>query len=260
MGRNKPGPRHLFIPDTQVKPGVNTDHIVWAARYAAVKQPDTIVLAGDWYDMPSLSIYDEGKRAMEGRRYEDDIEAGNLALYEFDRILKKHAPRSYSPRKLVTLGNHEQRIESFIERNPKMAEKISLNDLAFKEQGWTPYPFLQPVEVDGITYMHYCPLNARGHVSASKYGAPSALAQARRMMRSTVCGHRQGLDVDVVATPGRNVRGVIAGSFYSHQEEYLTRAGTTYWRGILVFNDIRPKTGEFDICEVSMPYLERRFG
>ncbi len=252
--------RHLFIPDTQVKPGVPTDHIAWAARYAAVKRPDAIVLAGDHYDMPSLSTYDEGTLSAEGRRVQDDIAAGTAALELFGRELKRHAPRSYRPRKYVTLGNHEERIRRAIESNPKLDGTLSMNDLAFQRLGWIVAPFLKPLCVDGLTYVHYCPLNAQGRVGASRFGAPSARIQAQRMMRTTICGHRQGLDTAILHTPGRSVRGVIAGSFYQHEEKYLTPIGETYWRGILVFNDVRPKTGEFDLCEVSLDFLRRRFG
>lgn len=243
-----------------MRPGVPTDHIEWAAKYAAVKRPDVIVIAGDWYDMPSLSSYDEGRLSSEGRRVSDDLDAGREALLRFETALRRHSSRSYRPRKYVTLGNHEERIVRAVDANAKLEGTISLSDLAFKEMGWCVTPFLRPVTVDGVTYIHYCPLNAQGRVSASRYGAPSALAQARRMMRSTVCGHRQGLDVATVHTPGRTVRGVIAGSFYRHEERYLTPCGETYWRGVLVFNDVQPKTGEFDVCEVSIDYLERRFG
>lgn len=237
-----------------------TDHIAWAARYAADKRPQTIVQGGDFFDFPSLSEWDRGKMSAEGRRYVDDVEAGNAALKLFDRELKKHAPRSYSPRKVVTLGNHEDRISRAVEGDARLEGKVSFNDLAFKEYGWQVVPFLKPILLDGVTYLHYCPLNAQGRVSAGKYGAPSALAQARRMMRSTVCGHKQGLDTAIVHTPGRTVRGVIAGSFYQHSEKYLTEVGDTYWRGVVVLNDVQPASGEFDICEVSLDFLRRRYG
>lgn len=252
------GPRILFLPDTQVRPDVPTDHIAWAARYAADKRPDAITLAGDWYDFPSLSQWDEGKMAAEGRRYEDDVRAGTDALALFDHELRKHAPRSYRPRKLVTLGNHEDRLTRAVEASPKLEGKLSLNDLAFKEYGFVVSPFLQPVACFGVTFVHYCPLNAQGRVGPGRFGAPSALAQARRMMQSTVCGHRQGLDVATVETPGKRIRGVIAGSFYQHAEGYLGPMGNSHWQGILVLNDIQG--GDFDLCEVSLSYLGRKYG
>jgi hypothetical protein len=37
--------RILYIPDTQVKPDSNTDHLRWAGEYAADKKPDIIIHA-----------------------------------------------------------------------------------------------------------------------------------------------------------------------------------------------------------------------
>lgn len=225
-----------------------------------MKLPDVIVQAGDWYDMPSLSSYDRGKKSSHGRTVKDDIQAGDSALELFERELKKHAPRSYKPRKVFVTGNHEDRIPRHVEEYPWLDGSIGIDHLAFGKHGWETVPFLRPIEIHGVTYFHYCPIDSNGRVSSPRHGAPSALAQARRMMRSCVAGHRQGLDTAVIHTPGRTVRGVIAGSFYQHSEAYMTRMGDTYWRGILVFNDLRPNTGEFDICEVSLDYLRRRCG
>lgn len=258
MKKRQVGPRILFVPDTQIKPDVPTDQIVWAARYVAQKKPDAIVLAGDWYDFPSLSMWDEGKMAAEGRRYEEDVKAGSDALALFDRELRKHAPRSYKPRKIVTLGNHEDRLTRAVEASPKLEGKLSLNDLAFKQYGFSVFPFLQPVACFGVTFVHYCPLNAQGRVGPGRFGAPSALAMARRMMTSTVAGHRQGLDVATVEIPGKRIRGVIAGSFYQHSEGYLGPMGNDHWQGLLMLNDIQ--SGDFDLTEISLAYLRRRFG
>lgn len=258
--KREQGPRHLVIPDLQVKPDVRIDHLTWLARYVAEKRPEVIVQVGDWADMPSLSSWDRGKRSAEGRRYQDDVNSVNESLYAFESELARRCKRAYKPRKVITRGNHEDRIRRAVEDDARLEGKVSENDLEFKENGWVVYPFLRPVTIHGVTYLHYCPLNAQGRVSNGKHGAPSALAQARRMMRSTVCGHRQGLDVAIVHTPGRTIRSVIAGSFYLHDEEYLTPVGETYWRGVLMLNDVQEKTGEFDVCEVSMAWLERKYG
>lgn len=261
MKRKRPvGPRHMYIPDTQVKPDVPTDHIQWAARYAATKLPARIIIGGDWADMPSLSSYDRGKRSAEGRRVLEDIDAANAALDLFEKELRRHAPRSYRPLKYVTLGNHEERIERAVEEDARMEGILSMDSLNFKEHGWQVVPFLKPIELDSIVYSHYFPLNATGRVSNSKNGCPSALAQVRRVMKSCVAGHRQGLDYALHHTPYATHRGIIAGSFYQHEEKYLTAMGTNYWRGILIFNDVDVKTGEFSLMEIDMKYLERRFG
>src|SRR3989337_786524 len=90
MSRNKSvsKTKHFFIPDCQVKPSVNTDHIESAGNYAAHKQPNVIIFGGDFYDMESLSSYDKGTKRAEGRTYQKDIIAGNKALTRFFKPIK----------------------------------------------------------------------------------------------------------------------------------------------------------------------------
>lgn len=99
----------VMIPDTQVKPGVPTEHLEWAGRYIVDTfkghSDCTVVHIGDAADMPSLSSYDKGKKAMEGRRYSEDIQAANGGFRLTDRPIAK--AKGWKPRKLITLGNHE---------------------------------------------------------------------------------------------------------------------------------------------------------
>ena len=68
--------RHLVISDTQVKgSSASYDYLECAGHYAAEKKPDVIIHIGDHFDMESLSSYDKGTGAFEGRRYKNDIEA-----------------------------------------------------------------------------------------------------------------------------------------------------------------------------------------
>lgn len=257
--RHLVGPKHMVIPDTQCKPGVDMDHMAWAGRYAADRRPDVIVHLGDHYDMASLSSYDRGKRQMEGRRYEDDIAAGRRGLELFEKNLRRYAPRGYRPRKVVTLGNHENRIQTAIDDNAQLEGKLSMNDLAFKEFGWEVVPFLTPIRIHGIVYCHFFPIGPKGRVTNAKHGAPSAEAQCRRMMATCTAGHRQGLDCAIVHTPGATYRGMIAGSFYRHTEPYLSPMGQNVWHGVLIKHDIDVKTGFYNLMEVDMRFLERRF-
>ena len=72
--------KHLIIPDTQVKRGVDLSYLEWIGKYIVDKKPDVIVQIGDFADMPSLSSYDVGKKSFEGRRYKDDIEAAREGM------------------------------------------------------------------------------------------------------------------------------------------------------------------------------------
>lgn len=148
---------HLVIPDTQSKAGVPNQHLHWIGRYIMDRRPDVVIHLGDHWDMPSLSEYDKGKKQFEGRRYEQDIQAGNddfaiLTKYldQYNARQRKNKKSLYKPKLIFLLGNHEDRIDRAIENNAVLDGVIGYNDLNTK--GWEVHDFLEPVWVDGIAY------------------------------------------------------------------------------------------------------------
>lgn len=240
------------VPDPQCKPGVRLDHLTWASRYFADKGVDVVVNLGDHWDMPSLSSYDRGKRAAEGRRVEHDIAAGNEGLALLTEYLTP------AVRKILLRGNHEQRLERFTEDHPELHGQVGYHLFNDRELGWEVYDFLDPVTVAGVTFCHYFPRSSDGNVTQTKRGAPSAMAQLKREMRSCIAGHKQGLDLAVHTNGRRMLRSVIAGSYYQHDESYLSPQGNAHWRGILMLTEV--KNGNFNLCEVSLGYLKRKYG
>lgn len=107
--------RHVVIPDTQIRPDTPLNHLVWIGEYLAEKKPDVIVQIGDWYDMASLSSYEKkGGTYFEGKRYKDDIAAGNLGwelltkpIAKESNRLRRNKKRLWNPEMHYTLGNHE---------------------------------------------------------------------------------------------------------------------------------------------------------
>ena len=81
---------HLIIPDTQVKPGVPTNHLDWIGAAIVDYMPDVVVHIGDHADMPSLSSYDKGKKSFEGRRYADDIKSARDAMAQLVKPLEDY--------------------------------------------------------------------------------------------------------------------------------------------------------------------------
>lgn len=253
---------HLYIPDTQVKPGVPTDHLRWAGLYILDRKPDVIVHAGDHWDMPSLSIYDEGKRAMEGRRYEDDVQAGNDAwdllnapLRKFNAGRDRRGGELYVPRKVALRGNHEFRIERAVESAAKWEGKIGYEDLDYGD-GWEVYDFLKPVFIDGIGYSHYW----ANPLSGKPYGGMVS-TRLKTIGHSFTMGHVQTLDhaVRYVHGPKGYVqqRGLVAGAFYLHDETYKGYQGNAHWRGLIVKHQV--SNGGYDLMEVSLDYLCRKY-
>lgn len=255
---------HLMIPDCQVKPGVPLNHLRALGHYIVHRQPDVIIQIGDFADMHSLSSYDKGKKAGEGARYEEDIEAARRGMEKLLGPINEYNARAamnhkqrYKPRMILTLGNHEERIRRYVEDNANLEGKLSYSDLPYEE--WEVYDFLAPVEVDGVTYSHYFVRNDQGRVLQTKRGMPSARTMIRREMKSCTAGHLQGLDYAVHPTSDRIIQGLIAGSFYQHEEDYLSLQGTHYWRGVVLKHEV-DGNGQYDPLFVSLNYLLRKFG
>lgn len=249
---------HIVIPDTQAKPGISLAYLEWVGRYIGERKPDVIVHIGDHWDMPSLSSYDKGKKKAEGKRYQLDVDAGNEGMERLLYGIKKTGGARYKPRKELTLGNHEQRIERHVEANAELEGKLGYKDL--HTEGWTVHDFLETVEIDGVTYSHYFPRSASGRITQSRSGAPNALAQLRREGGSCTAGHMQGLDIACLPFKKRMQWGVIAGSCYLHEEGYLTPQGrgASYWRGLIVKHEVYK--GSYSPMLVSLDYLQQRYG
>ena len=246
--------KHLVIPDTQLKPGVPMQHLYWIGQYIALKKPQVVVQLGDWADMHSLSSYDRGKRSGENSRYAADIAVANEGIAELERGMAGFKPEL----KLFILGNHEQRIERFVNDHPELHGALDYSHFDWERRGWTVAPFLQPVEVDGVLYSHFFPRAPNGRVLQTRYGAPNAKTQVQREHQSATAGHTPGIDLAIVAGGKRLLRGLQAGSCYLHDEDYMGPQGNMYWRGIIVKHGVH--NGDYDLMTVSLDYLSGRFG
>lgn len=252
--------RHLIIPDTQCKPGVPLQHLVWLSDYIADKQPEVIVHLGDHWDMPSLSEYDRGKKQAEGRRYEADIAAGNygidLLMSRIDAMndeRRRRKEKLYKPRMIFCLGNHEYRIERHIAANAHLDGKIGYHDFNLKQHGWEVHGFLHLAEIDGVNYSHFFPNPNTGKPWG---GAP--LLRLKNIGFSFTMGHQQGKQqAERYLQDGTAQRALIVGSYYLHDEDYKGPQGNYHWRGVIVKHEVMQ--GNYDLMEVSIGYLERRY-
>ena len=242
--------RHLIIPDTQVRPGESYRHLEWARKAILDYKPDVIVHLGDHWDMPSLSSYDRaGSKTMEGKRYSNDVLVGNEA---FERLNHRITTARYRPRKVILRGNHENRIERAIESDAKLDGALSMKHLDTLD--WECYPFLERVWIDGIIYSHYFQQQNSPHAIGG-----SIDNRLNRIGDSFVQGHQQGfLYGNRVYPTGRTRHGLVAGSFYLHDESYKGRQGNDHWRGIVVLNAV--SRGDYGVMPLDMKYLQREYG
>lgn len=251
--------KHLILPDVQIRDGDDTGFLTAIGNYIVAKQPDKVVCLGDFADMPSLSSYDVGKKAFEGKRYIKDVAAAKngmkvllapLHAYNKKQVATKH--KKYTPDLELLLGNHENRINRAINNDAKLEGVLSIDDLGYANFGWTVHPFLDVVVLDGIAYSHYFITGVAGRA------AGSAAAQLTKKHMSCIAGHQQGLQIATGnKADGSLLTSVIAGSCYEHDEDYLGPQGNKHWRGILMAHDV--VDGAFDLMPVSLKFLKKKY-
>ena len=246
--------KHLFLPDVQAKDGNDFSYLTAIGNYIVAKKPDVIICIGDFADMESLSSYDVGLKSFEGRSYQKDIWAAREAmdalltpLYNEQARLVRNKEKRYNPRMVMTLGNHEDRINRVINKDRKLDGLISTDDLPY--QDWEVIPFLEVIVIDGIAYSHY--------FTSGVMGRPITSAQAllSKKHMSCIAGHQQGRQIAYGRRgDGKEITSIICGSCYEHNEDYLGHQGNQHYRGFYMLHDV--DNGSFDEMAVSIKYVK----
>jgi len=242
-------PTHLVIPDCQVRPDVDTDHLRWIGNYIADKQPDVVVQIGDFNDMASLSGYAVGKAAAEGKRYHADLAAGKEGMGKLMKPVRKLHKKRRPKRMVLTLGNHEFRIEREAEAQPRFKGTLQLQDLGYEKAGWQVVPFLKIININGVDYSHYFISGAMGRPVSS------AAALLRVRQGSATMGHVQ--NVEMAIHPRTQKTALFCGVCYLHDEPYLTPQGNDVRRQIVMKHEVHD--GVYDPMFVSLDFLKRKY-
>lgn len=246
--------KHLVIPDVQAKDGNDFSYLTAIGNYIVAKKPDVIICIGDFADMESLSSYDKGLKSFEGRTYKKDIWAAREAMdalllpvfAEQERLVKNKEKR-YKPRMVLTLGNHENRINRAINCQRELDGLISTDDLPY--QDWEVIPFLEVIVIDGVAYSHY--------FTSGVMGRPITTAQSILTKKHMSCfaGHQQGRQIAYGRrADGKEMTAIISGSCYEHDEEYLGAQGNQHWRGFWMLHEV--SDGSFDEMAISIRYVK----
>jgi hypothetical protein len=251
--------RHLIIPDTQVRPGVATEHIDWAALAILDYKPDVIVVLGDWWDFPSLNSHSEkGSKERSGTRFQADVDVGNEAFARLCAPMEKEQERRrrghrerWEPRKVFLGGNHEDRADRVARDDPTWEGVIGSHKCETRD--FERFPFLEIVDIDGIAYSHYFQNTKSKHAIGGTI--PNRLS---KIGRSFCCGHEQGMLYGMQQYPGSIRRhGLVAGSFYQHCEGYRGPQGRDEWRGIVILNEVAD--GDYCVMPLTLNYLREKY-
>lgn len=150
-------------------PGNNKQ--MWEARLTMLKKYSNkirgLIIAGDFMDFNSLSTHDKGKNL--NTTIDKELEAGNRALDDLDRVLPKNCIKVY------LMGNHEDRHYRQL-RDPDYIKSGSQNDpvkrLKLKERGYYTLENYNEATIElgshleiihGIYYNQHC---AKKHIDA----------------------------------------------------------------------------------------------
>lgn len=217
---------------------------------------------GDHADMGSLSSYDKGKKSFEGKRYKKDIEASIEALkltwgpseaYNNQKKNIRKAQRRI-PRKIITIGNHESRINRAIENSAELEGVMSIDDLKFQEFGYEVFKFKKPVEVEGVWFCHYYPSGTKGE-SISGFNIASNMLAKNSV--TSVSGHSHLFDLAVRARPdGSKLIGLNCGC-YLEEATYEDATESLWWSGLVMLRDVHD--GVFDIEQFSIERIKKEY-
>lgn len=234
------------IADTQCKPGVDFGYMESIGNYLLDKKPDVIVHIGDNYDFESLSSYDRGKKSFEGRRLLSDIKAGDEGMEalmkpirSYQAMQRRNKRKVYNPRLEFCVGNHEDRFDRMSRDMPELDGFVGVETLRLKEYGWNVNPYLKPVVIGGISFVHYL----ANPFTGKPYGGTAA-SQLKNVGTSFVVGHKQVLDISMQPTLDGKMRiGIINGACYEHDEAYKGYQGNNHFRGITMLHEVEDGFG-----------------
>lgn len=255
----------LVIPDGHVDDEQDLSRWALLGNLIVERQPELIVQLGDFMSINSLSHWDLNKNyKMEGKRFSREMEAGRTALdllfgplrkYNVDRRTKKR--KIYNPEILWLEGNHEDRVNRYIDTHSSLAGQLEL-DLP-QNLNYAAYPIDQIVRYreyvyrDGIAFCHV-PFNGRSAVTG-KYITARALEV---MGTSVVFGHAHRWQEQDVDRHGADViQALCAGCFFEHSDDYVKGTQTTYRRTVALLHQY--DFGRFDPEAISIARLRNEY-
>lgn len=129
----------LVIPDLQL-PYTDFKSLKVVEKYMDSRRWDGVIYIGDFLDLDMISRHNEGNaRELELRRIEKDYALGREILDRHIKIVRKRAPRA---RFWLIEGNHEYRMEAWLDRFPQFEGKMEVPiglQLAEKDVEWVPF-------------------------------------------------------------------------------------------------------------------------
>lgn len=256
--------RILCIPDAHIRAGENLDRFKWLGCHIIDTKPDHVVIMGDFLTLESLSHFDKDKRKkMEGKRYIAEIATAKEALhnivyptFEYNKIQQRNRKAFYKPVRWYLMGNHEYRLDRYMEYNPTFDGLADLDkNLDLTQRNWRIIPYRDYLSIDGVDFTHI-PMN-KMKACEGEY----VMHRVKNVtMNSTIFAHTHNFKVDSQSIRGQASQQLLmaCGCFFEEAEDYMQGKQQDFWRGIVeVYTD---GIGSFDFKTISTKRLEEMYG
>jgi Calcineurin-like phosphoesterase len=249
---------HLVIPDSHAHPKHHNKRAEWLGRLINDVRPEVVVHLGDSADMPSLSSYDKGTKAFQGRNYRADIDSHldfSDRLWSTVRKAKRRLPY-----RVFLEGNHEHRIKKAINLQPELEGAISFADLQLDRfyDEIVEYNGRSPgvIELNGISYAHFFISGVMGKAIGGAHPAYSILAKGHG---SATAGDLHLLSYECqTGIGGRRLQGLVAGCYQDYDSDWAGEANKLWWRGVIIKKGV--ENGNYDPSFVSLSALKKEYG
>lgn len=187
----------FFFTDSHDDPYMDKTHLYHIARHIKATKPDIIMHGGDLWDAASLCHHVDNATYKARRKptLKDDL----TSLQETLEILTGESGRDDFQ---ITLGNHENWLWQFEDKNPELFGFAQESfDALFKATGWTVHPYGRYVDIGGVNFTH-CPLNLMGKHRGGENTAKLATTKA---VQDVVFGHTHRFSHHQEAKDGNDV-------------------------------------------------------
>lgn len=218
--------RVVWFTDAHNQPDMPLDRFLWLAAFINDQKPDVLIDGGDFDDLNSLCGY-ERNETWQGKfkpAFLDDLAASQEAR----EVLE--AKITHPCKKHFILGNHEDRLWSFENRNP---EVYGMMQHAYLEihNNWKITPYKAYLDVDGVDFTHV-PMSG---LNKPFGGARAAVNVAAKSVRDVCFGHTHtyGYWEESKLGPNRSTTAICGGCFMpdKYVPKYAQGSAKGYWYG-----------------------------
>ncbi len=245
------------IGDLHDAPGISKERLRWLGKHIRNTKPDQVVQIGDFLSLDSCCWHIDNA-TMQARKnkgtFLEDINSFDLALEEFNKGLS-----TYKVKKHCTLGNHENRLWRWEDKNPEyyqMGKKELFSTL--KKYGWTWSEYGEFYFIDGVGFTHI-PFNVMGR----EFGGVSVERNiGQSSLFDVVFGHTHKFNDVRCPKIGKSnyIRVVNVGCSLpmNHIESYAKVATTGWFWGVVDISIYNSKIQE--VRTTTMDTLELTYG